>query len=151
MLTIKTGLNIQKPSQTVFEAIIDPAQMKNYFISKGSARLKAGATVDWEFPEMPGMSFPVEVDEVIPNEKISFRWKDEHGTETSVNFLLSANGPSTRVDITEGSRRADEAGIKWYAQNTAGWMNFLDCLKAWLEYGINLRKGSFSTQDMPDL
>lgn len=27
--------------------------------------------------------------------------------------------------------------------NTEGWANFLACLKAYLEYGINLRKGAF--------
>jgi len=27
--------------------------------------------------------------------------------------------------------------------NTGGWANFLACLKAYLEYGINLRKDSF--------
>jgi len=37
----------------------------------------------------------------------------------------------------------DEAGIKWLKSNTEGWANFLACLKAFLEYGINLRKGAF--------
>ncbi|MDR2039959.1 MAG: hypothetical protein LBQ60_18715 [Bacteroidales bacterium] len=26
---------------------------------------------------------------------------------------------------------------------TEGWANFLACLKAWMEYGINLCKGAF--------
>ena len=37
----------------------------------------------------------------------------------------------------------NEAGIKWLKGNTEGWANFLACLKAWLEYGIHLRKGAF--------
>lgn len=28
--------------------------------------------------------------------------------------------------------------------NTEGWANFLACLKAWMEYGINFRKGAFA-------
>jgi hypothetical protein len=47
------------------------------------------------------------------------------------------------VRITEKSRPCDEAGLKWLQGNTAGWANFLACLKAYLEYGINLRKGAF--------
>jgi hypothetical protein len=47
------------------------------------------------------------------------------------------------VSITEKSRENDEAGIKWLMGNTEGWANFLACLKAYLEYGINLRKGAF--------
>ena len=27
--------------------------------------------------------------------------------------------------------------------NTEGWANFLACMKAYLEYGIQLRKGAF--------
>jgi hypothetical protein len=37
----------------------------------------------------------------------------------------------------------DQAGINWLKGNTEGWANFLACLKAYLEYGINLRKGGF--------
>lgn len=57
-LEIKAALQISKPVNKVFEAIVDPEKMTNYFISKG-------------------------------------------------------------------------------------WANFLACLKAYLEYGINLRKGAF--------
>jgi hypothetical protein len=49
----------------------------------------------------------------------------------------------TLVKLTEGKIEANEAGIKWYGENSGGWMNFLDCLKAYTEYGINLRKGAF--------
>ena len=37
----------------------------------------------------------------------------------------------------------NEAGIKQLMGQTEGWANFLACLKAYLEYGINLRKGAF--------
>lgn len=30
-----------------------------------------------------------------------------------------------------------------FTENTEGWANFLACLKAYLDYGINLRKGAF--------
>jgi hypothetical protein len=46
--------------------------------------------------------------------------------------------------VTEKTRENDEAGIKWLAGNTAGWANFLACLKAYLEHEINLRKGAFT-------
>jgi hypothetical protein len=57
--------------------------------------------------------------------------------------LTGRDDGSTVVTITEKSRNNDEAGIKWLTGNTAGWANFLACLKAFLEYGINLRKGAF--------
>lgn len=42
--------------------------------------------------------------------------------------------------ITEGTMDMDEGGLAWYGGNTAGWANSLACLKAYVEYGINLRK-----------
>jgi hypothetical protein len=53
------------------------------------------------------------------------------------------------VTVIEGNKDLNDAGIKWLAGNTAGWANFLACLKAWLEYGINLRKGAFDMSQMP--
>ncbi len=37
---IKTKIQIQKPAAEVFEAIVDPEKMSNYFISKGSGRME---------------------------------------------------------------------------------------------------------------
>ncbi|MEZ5019958.1 MAG: hypothetical protein R2756_07515 [Bacteroidales bacterium] len=82
-LEIETAIQVLKTPHEVFEAIVDPAMMSNYFISRGSGRLD------------------------------------------------------------EGKRELDEAGLKWLQGNTAGWANFLACLKAYLEYGINLRVGAF--------
>jgi hypothetical protein len=59
------------------------------------------------------------------------------------------NDNATIVEVTEKSMKNDEAGIKWLKQNTEGWANFLSCLKAWLEYGINLRKGAFDFMKTP--
>lgn len=50
---------------------------------------------------------------------------------------------STVVRITEKEMENDETGINWLKGNTEGWANFLACLKAYLEFGINLRKGAF--------
>jgi uncharacterized protein YndB with AHSA1/START domain len=35
-LAVSVSLQIQKPPQEVFEAIVDPAKMSQYFISKSS-------------------------------------------------------------------------------------------------------------------
>jgi len=81
---------------------------------------------------------------------ISYYWNDLDGTETNVEFNLKGlDGHSTFVSITEKSRENDEKGIEWMRRNTEGWANFLACLKAYLEYGINLRKGAFDISQLP--
>lgn len=149
-LQIKTALRVAKPAPVVFEAIVDPAQMTNYFIASGSSRMEEGQTVQWSFPEMEG-SFPVQVKKVVVNREVVFNWNDTDGSETTVTITLQPVGESvTFVIVTEGEKEATDDGIRWLKSNTEGWANFLACLKAFLEYGINLRKGAFDPSQMPD-
>jgi uncharacterized protein YndB with AHSA1/START domain len=142
ILEIKTNLQIQKPANEVFEAIVDPIKMSNYFISKSSGKLEEGKEVTWCFPEFD-IEFPVRGGKQIPGKYISFYW-DMDGLELIVEITLKTRlEDSTVVTITEKGRTCDEAGLKWLQGNTEGWANFLACLKAYLEYGINLRKGAF--------
>lgn len=141
-LEINVALQISKPANEVFEAIVDPVKMSNYFISKSSGRMEEATTIMWKFPEFD-MEFPVRVGKIEKGSYISFYW-DMDGIELQVEMTLAPkNNNSTLVTITEKKRNNDEAGIKWLAGNSAGWANFLACLKAYLEYGINLRKGAF--------
>ena len=57
---------------------------------------------------------------------------------------FEALGPAvTLVKISEGSWRETQDGLQGSYQNCQGWMQMSCCLKAWLEHGIDLRKGSF--------
>ncbi len=150
-LYIKAGLKMSKPMHDVFEAIADPAKMSNYFISKSSGRIEEGKIIIWKFPELD-IEFPVHVVKIEKDKYISYRWSDiRDGAETLVEITLTPKeNNSTFVSITEKSRNNDEAGIEWLRGNTEGWANFLACLKAYLEYGINLRKGAFDISQMSE-
>lgn len=147
-LQIKTSLKMEKPVNEVFEAIVNPEKMKNYFISKSTGRIEEGKTLIWQFPEFD-MQFPVRIDKLEENKYISYLWTDPQGIETRVEINLQQMNDGTFVKITEGQRENDEAGLRWLQSNTEGWANFLACLKAYLEYGINLRKGAFDISQMP--
>lgn len=141
-LSIHTDIQIRKPAAEVFEAIVDPTKMSNYFISKSTGRMEAGREIQWEFPEFAG-AFPVQVKQVEAGRYLSFTWETE-GQDLLVEISLTPQGEqATLVSVTEKSMPLSEAGLRWLQQNTAGWANFLACLKAYLEYGINLRQGAF--------
>lgn len=140
-LEITASIGIQKPIQDVFEGIVDPAKMSNYFISKSTGRIEEGKSLVWHFPDYDGAA-NVRVGKVELDKYISFYWGDK-ADELFVEMNLSTYKNTTVITITEKSRNNDEAGINWLKGNTEGWANFLACLKAYLEYGINLRKGAF--------
>ncbi len=141
-LTVKAAIQIQKPAHEIFEAVVNPEKMTKYFISYGSGRMEEGKHLIWRFPEFDGDA-PIRVGEIITDSAVSFCW-DAEGRETKVDIRLEprADG-STVVRITESGMESDEAAIRWLVANTEGWANFLACMKAWLEYGVQLRKGAF--------
>jgi len=141
-LEIKVALQISKPVREVYEAIVDPKKMSGYFISKSSGRMEEGKQIMWRFPEFD-TEFPIRVGKIEKDKYISYHW-DADGRDLLVEMTLTPiDGDATIVTITEKGMDNDEAGIKWLMGNTEGWANFLACLKAYLEYGINLRKGAF--------
>lgn len=140
-LTVNAKIQISKPAAEVYEAIVNPEQMIHYFISKASGPMEEGKTLLWQFPEFAD-EYPVRVGKMQKDKLISFYW-DTDGKEYLVEINLTPVGNTTIVSVTESGGTHDEAGIKWLKGNTEGWANFLACLKAWLEYGINLRKGAF--------
>ena len=58
-------------------------------------------------------------------------------------ILEEQTDKSTVIKVTEDGKSYNENNLKWAIGNTEGWANFLACMKAYLEYGIQLRKGAF--------
>ena len=138
-INVKAGITVYKPLEEVFEAIVNPEIMTNYFISKSSGRLEEGKEVIWQFPEFE-WSDTVQIKEIIPNKLIVWNWDPKSIVKIELEEDVNKN---TTVRVREEGHQLDEAGIKWAIGQTEGWTNFLTCMKAWLEYGINLRKGAF--------
>ena len=149
-LEASASLKICKPVEDVFEAIVDPEKMSRYFISKSTGRMESGKTLTWKFPEFD-MTFPVEIIRAEKGRPITFQWGSMDGSNTVVEISLDPRGDKeTLVSVKEGTKENNEAGLKWMRGNTEGWANFLACLKAYLEYGINLRKGAFDASRLEE-
>jgi uncharacterized protein YndB with AHSA1/START domain len=150
-LEIKAGLQVLKPINEVFESIVDPDKMKNYFISQSSGFMKEGETLIWKFPEME-MEFEVKIGKIEKPNYISYYWDGAmDGEQTFVEMKLQAvENDITFISITEKSKPNTEQGIKWLKSNTGGWANFLACLKAWMEYAVHLRNGAFNKSQLPE-
>ncbi len=135
----KAAIQIRKPIEEVFEGIVDPSILTRYFISESDGRLESGVTRMWAFPEFEG-AFPVEVVRVEAPHTIEFVWD----SETVVTITLEARPDAgTVVRVVEDGKPDTPEAIEWAIGTTEGWANFLACMKAHLEYGINLRAGAF--------
>ncbi len=141
-LTANAEIQILKPASEVFQAVVDPEKMQHYFITSSTGKLQPGATVFWKFPEFPE-SFPVTTHEIKINSYISFDWSGGENGQLVEIFLYSTKTNNTIVKIIEKQMDDSVDGIEKAKKQTEGWANFLACLKAYLEYGINLRRGAF--------
>ena len=104
-LEIKASLKIQKPIREVFEAIVNPAKMSNYFISKSTGRMEEGKTLTWQFPEFD-IEFPVEIKKIEEGKYISYSWDDweDNSIQTLVEIKLEPKGnDETFVTVTKVS------------------------------------------------
>lgn len=141
-LEIKCALQIQKPIHEVFEAIVNKDEMSHYFISESTGNMEESKELLWKFPEFD-IEYAIRVGKIIKDNYISYYWQmDNIELLVEINLTVKENN-STLVSVSEKSRNNDVAGLKWLSGNSFGWSNFLACLKAYLEYGINLRKGAF--------
>ena len=155
-LKFKVAARIAKPVEEVFEAVADPAKLSRYFTTGGAqGRIEAGTTVTWAFHDYPG-AFPVDVVEVVPNRRIVLRWEASEGAPAEGGAVVAAGYQTivtmsfeplddgrTLVSISEEGWRETPAGLAGSYGNCEGWMQMLCALKAWIEYGINLREGMY--------
>lgn len=137
---------ISKPIEEVFEAVVSPNQLSQYFTTGGArGRLETGAEVTWDFHDFPG-AFPVLVQEVVPNSKIVLQWEADRKTATWTTVTMEfspLDDGRTLVRVSEFGWPETEAGLTSCFNNCEGWTGMLCAMKAWLEHGINLRAGFY--------
>lgn len=144
------GGRIAKPVAEVFEAVVNPGALSEYFATGGAqGRLETGAVVTWDFHDFPG-AFPVQVVAVEKDRSITLQWDGAEGavepdadghrrTTITMNFEPLDDG-RTWVRITEYGWSATPQGLKASYGNCEGWTGMLCALKVWLEHGVKLRQ-----------
>jgi uncharacterized protein YndB with AHSA1/START domain len=131
---------ILRPASEVFNAIVDPSQLARYFISGASGAMVAGTSVEWKFADV-GVALSVDVIEIQRDHRIVFDWTAS-GRKARVTMTFEVQGADeTAVVVNEARWAMDGTGVKQALGQTQGWTDFLCCLKALLEHGVNLRAG----------
>ncbi len=136
----KVQMGILKPAHEVFEPNVDPDKMNKYFITTSTGRMESGKTLTWSWEDYD-VSHEVKVKNVEKDKLVSFTWVGS-GVECLVVITLEPKGENqTLIKITESDWSADFEGVNRCMGQVEGWTNFLCCLKAYLEHGVNLRVG----------
>lgn len=138
----RVRMGILKSTSEIFEAIVKPDKMNKYFISTSTGRMESGKTLIWTWQDFDG-ELEIRVGKVEKDKVVSFEWGGSGETSVVVITLEQKSEKHTLVKITESDWPADYKGANQCMGQVEGWTNFLCCLKAYLEYGINLRAGAY--------
>ncbi|WP_010095176.1 SRPBCC family protein [Ornithinibacillus scapharcae] len=134
---ITAKMKITKSTSEVFEAIVDPERIGNYWFSSSSQRWEEGKKVTLSYDEYNAKG-DIQVIEIIANKKIVFSWGEEHNEETIVTITLNeVDTKYTIIEINETGLKEDDPEVvhKMLGQKE-GWVYMLSCLKGYLEHGI---------------
>jgi uncharacterized protein YndB with AHSA1/START domain len=145
-LKFNVHTKIQKPVEEVFDGVYNPSQLSQYFTTGGaSGPLAEGTTVYWSFADFPGPAAAVRVKQVVPHRLIAFEWGGQDDfpvCRVEIKFE-PLDDASTLVSISESGWPETQKGLDQSYGNCMGWSQMVSALKAFLEYGINLRKGAY--------
>lgn len=136
--TAALKLAITKSVAEVRDALVDPTRLAKFFVSKSSGRIEPGAKLVWEWADF-GATSNVRVREAT-DDKIVFLWNGPENP-TQVEMRLAAHDGGTKVEIVEHPIELSAAGVKQALDRVGGWTHFCCCLVAYLEHGIDLRRG----------
>ncbi|MDF9760051.1 uncharacterized protein YndB with AHSA1/START domain [Peribacillus simplex] len=137
---ITTKFKIGKPTNEVFEAIVNPKKIGNFWFSSSSERWEQGRTLTLRYNEYDA-EVVIHVLEVEENRKIVYSWGG-NAQETVVTITLKElDNTSSIIEVNESGLKEDDPEIiKKMIGQKEGWVYTLTCLKGYLESGVtNLR------------
>jgi uncharacterized protein YndB with AHSA1/START domain len=141
-MNVNVKFEIPTAIGNVFDSIISAKQMCNYFISKADHDMIEGKTIKWQFSNFKTKIYViVSVLKVTHNTLIQFSWAVTGKTTTVEITLEKKNNNCTIIKINEGEWSNNKLGFERTLQQTIGWTDFCNCLKAYLIFNINLRTG----------
>jgi uncharacterized protein YndB with AHSA1/START domain len=139
-IKVEVTERVLKPVSEVFQAIVDPDKLSKFFISSASAPIAAGQRVTWTFADVGGELTP-EIETVDLDKRIVFTW-NASGQKARVEIELSRyDEGSTKIHIVESAFPMTEEGVERALEQSKGWTDFVDCMRAYLEFGVRLRQG----------
>lgn len=139
---VTTKFKIVKPSNDVFEAIVSPDRIGNFWFSSSSERWDQGKTITLKYDEYAAEVI-ITVLEIVENRKIAFSW-GSNDEETIVTILLEeVDDTNTIIEVNEkGLKAADPEIINKMIGQKEGWVYTLTCLKGYLENGVHTLRAS---------
>ena len=137
-LTVTRTLHIAAHPSAVWAALTQAELISEWFGDKTTIDLRVGGVGAFSWDQWGDHGFVVE--EIDEPHVFAFRWAHTAGDDattdpaTLVRFTLAPQGGGTELTVVEtGWEQFGDDATKFAGENTAGWLEELDELKAFLE------------------
>jgi uncharacterized protein YndB with AHSA1/START domain len=128
---------IRLPLKTVWEAATEAKHLNKFFTSGSKGDITPACDpVVWNWKG--GASVQLVVTECVPLKAFQFKWKGPDNDETLVRFEFKREKSQTVIRIYEAGWKSERIDAAF--DHCGGWSEWLYGLKAYLIYGIDLRK-----------
>jgi uncharacterized protein YndB with AHSA1/START domain len=134
--SIELEISVDAPVATVWNSLIDPEQLANWFPREASGSSEQGGTLTFSWDE--GCEWTTTIDLLEPNSHV--RWvdppvegADPDATPAAVDFYVEARGGKTIVRLVHSGFSASSDWDEYYDATEAGWTYFLYNLQHYLE------------------
>lgn len=95
---IRREIVLDEPPEEVWEALTDPGRLEEWFANEVELDLETGEGVfRWD----DGSERRAEIDVLEPERRLGFRWSDEEGEGSRVDFTLVPEEDRTRLVVVE--------------------------------------------------
>lgn len=127
---LRFAVDAQASSATVFNALIDPAQLSRWMMAESPTVVpEIGGTYDLGWPEGDGR--PLKILDIAQDSRLAYNWDDAQAPGSVVTWELEGSGGATRITLVHSGFDESHPLDDYYG----GWADFLMRLVGLCEQG----------------
>jgi len=140
--TIERSVLIRADADDIFDALIDPEELINWFPEKAITDPELGGVFEFNWERLKTWQHKRGIyTDIIPGTLLSFTWPVKNlNPYTIVSFYFYSQDHYTTVIFSHSDFEEGEQWDKEYEEHSRMWTFFLENLKSYMEEGLDRRQ-----------
>ena len=140
--TIERSVLIRADADDIFEALIDPEELVNWFPEKATTDAELGGVLEFYWNNLKGWEYKRGIyTDIIPGTLLSFTWPvGDLNKYTLVSFYFYSQDHYTTVIFSHSDFEESPEWDQEYEEHSRMWTFFLENLKSYMEEGLDKRQ-----------
>ena len=136
---MRLSVDIAADREAIFQTLIRPEQLQRYIAVEATVEPQVGGQYSYGW----GAGGPVNILELVPDEKLALTWTYPQEPKTVLTWTLADSGGKTNLTLVHSGFASDRS----MADYQVGWSNFLNRIKFLVEAGERWQRPQFLSSD----